>query len=198
MPSTTSGRRARIARALCQNATSSLSGRRNSASGPLPRTPENLTGSISYPPAETSDASIPVAEPSQTTRQPAARSASATASPGNTWPPVPPVAIMTVLGTVMSLRPSCAHPSHDLAALPVDSHQDGERDAVGEQPAPPEAHERQREALGGQHAHVHAHVYEHLHAEPHAYPLRDERGVGALQRHCLAPDRERAHYQPGE
>src|SRR5499427_619404 len=198
MPSTTSGRLARIARALCQKATSSLSGNGNTATGPLPRTPENLTASISYPRPATSDASIPVADPSQTTRQPEARKASATARPGNTWPPVPPAAIMTVLGTVISLRASCAHPPHDLAVLPVDPQQDRERDAVREQPASPEAHERKREALGGQHAHVHAHVDEHLHAEPHAYPLRHERGVGTLQRHGLAPDGEGAHHEPGE
>src|SRR5215510_11767323 len=114
---------------------------------------------------------MPDCDPSQTTRQPDARRASATARPGNTWPPVPPVAIMMVLGMVISLRASCAHPAHDLAVLPVDPQEDRERDAVRQQPAPPEAHERKREALGGQHAHVHAHVDEHLHAEPHAYPL---------------------------
>src|SRR5882672_5419997 len=96
---------------------------------------------------------MPDSEPSHTTRQPAARKASATARPGNTCPPVPPAAIMTVLGTAISLLLSCTHPAHDLAVLPVDAQQNRERRAVREQPAPAEAHERQRQALGWQHAH---------------------------------------------
>src|SRR5262252_8620347 len=131
---------------------------------------------------------MPDCDPSQTTRQPDARKASATARPGNTWPPVPPAAIMTVLGTVTPLRCSSAHPAHDLAVFPVDPQQDREGHAIREQAAAAEAHERKREALGRQHAHVYAHVDEYLHAEPHAYPLRDERGVGTLQRHRLSPD----------
>src|SRR5882672_5411067 len=163
MPSTTSGRFARIARALCQNASRSLSGRSRNATGPLPRTPENFTGHISYPYLAARPASIPDSDPSHTTRHPAARIASATARPGNTWPPVPPAAIMTVLGTISRREHSCTHPTHDLAILPIDPQQDRERYAVREQPASSEAHERKREALGRQHAHVHAHVDEHLH-----------------------------------
>src|SRR5882724_3320677 len=131
MPSTTSGRFARIARALCQNASRSLSGRSRSATDPLLRTPEKFTADISYPYLAASPDSIPDSEPSHTTRHPAARKASATARPGNTWPPVPPAAIMTVLGTAVSLRErSCAHPAHDLAILPIDPQQDRERHAV--------------------------------------------------------------------
>src|SRR5215471_3568374 len=102
---------------------------------------------------------MPDCEPSHTTRHPEPRRTSATARPGNTWPPVPPAAIMTVLGTAISLRDgSRAHPAHDLAVFPVDPEEDGDRRAVREQPASAEAHERQREALRRQHAHVHAHV----------------------------------------
>src|SRR5258705_223000 len=138
---------------------------------------------------------MPDSDPSHTTRHPAARKASATARPGNTWPPVPPAAIMTDLGTMVSLRErSCTHPAHDLAVLPIDPQQDRERYAVRQQPASSEAHERKGEALGRQHAHVHAHVDEHLHSEPHAYPLGDERRVWALRHHGLAPDRESAHH----
>ncbi len=39
---------------------------------------------------------MPSRVPSQNTRQPRAISLAATASPGNTWPPVPPVVIITV------------------------------------------------------------------------------------------------------
>ena len=41
-------------------------------------------------------ASMPSRVPSQNTRQPRATSFAATASPGNTWPPVPPAVIITV------------------------------------------------------------------------------------------------------
>ncbi len=39
---------------------------------------------------------MPSRVPSQNTRQPRATSFAATASPGKTWPPVPPVVIITV------------------------------------------------------------------------------------------------------
>src|SRR5712671_6123026 len=179
MPRTTSGRCAKIARALCQKATSSLSGRSRNSSGPLPRTPEKLTQAMSYPRLGTRAASIPVFAPSQTTRQPDRRRSSATARPGKTWPPVPPAMIMMVRATMASPR-SRAGSAHELAILPIDSQQHREREAIREQAAPAEAHERKGEALGGQHTHVHAHVDERLHAEPHPDPLSDQCRVRAL------------------
>src|SRR6266851_7048289 len=179
MPRTTSGRCAKIARALCQKATSSLSGRSRNASGLLPRTPEKLTQAMSYPRLGTRAASMPVFAPSQTTRQPDWRRSSATARPGKTWPPVPPAMIMMVRATMASPR-SCTDSAHELAILPIDPHQQRERQAIRHQPAPAEAHERKREALGGQYTHVHAHVDERLHPEPHPDPLSDQRRVRAL------------------
>src|SRR5947209_18843068 len=195
MPRTTSGRCVKIARALCQKATSSLSGRRNNASGPLPRTPENRTQAMSYPRLGTRAASMPVFAPSQTTRQPEWRRSSATARPGNTWPPVPPAMIMMVRATMASLR-SRADSAHELAILPIDPQQHRERQAIREQAAPAEAHERKGEALGGQHAHVHTHVDERLHPEPDPDPLSDQRRVRALQGHRLAADGECPQHQP--
>src|SRR5437899_6035167 len=195
MPRTTFGRCAKIARALCQNARSNLAGSRKNAKAPLPRTPEKLTQAISYPRLGTRAASMPVFAPSQTTRQPDWRRSSATARPGKTWPPAPPAMIMMVRATMASLR-SRADSAHELAILPIDPQQHRERQAVREQAAPAEAHERKREALGGQHAHVHAHVDERLHPEPHPDPLSDQRRVRALQGHRLAADGECPQHQP--
>src|SRR2546430_8518535 len=197
MPRTTSGRYAKIARALCQKATSSLSGRSINASSPLPRAPEKLTQAMSYPRLGTRAASIPVLAPSQTTRQPDRRRSSATARPGKTWPPVPPAMIMMVRATMASPS-SCADSAHELAILPIDPHQHRERQAIRQQPAPAEAHKRKREALSGQHAHVHAHVDERLHPEPHPDPLSDQRRVRALECDRLAPDGECSQHQPGK
>src|SRR2546430_1170747 len=182
MPRTTSGRCAKIARALCEKATSSFSGRSRNARGPLPRTPEKLTQAMSNPRLGTNAASMPVFAPSQTTRQPDWRRSSATARPGKTWPPVPPAMIMMVRATMASPS-SCAGSAHELAILPIDPHQNGESQAIREQSAPAEAHEWKGEALGGQHAHVHAHVDERLHPEPHPDPLSDQRGIRALHGH---------------
>ena len=63
---------------------------------PLPRTPRKQTLSKSTPCCGTSFASIPSRVPSQNTRAPRVDSFCATARPGNTWPPVPPVVIITV------------------------------------------------------------------------------------------------------
>src|SRR2546427_4238541 len=184
MPRTTSGRCVKIARALCQKATSSLSGRRNNAPGPLPRTPEKLTQAMSYPRLGTRAASMPVFAPSQTTRQPDWRRSSATARPGKTCPPVPPAMIMMVRAMTVSRGRS----PHELSVLPVDAQQDRKRHAIGEQGTAAEAHERKSEALGGQHAHVHAHVDEGLRPEPHREPLSDERRVRALESDRLVSD----------
>src|SRR5258708_25001452 len=105
---------------------------------------------------------------------------SATARPGKTWPPVPPAMIMMVRATMASPR-SRASSAHELAILPIDSQQHREREAIREQAAPAEAHERKGEALGGQHTHVHAHVDERLHAEPHPDPLSDRCRVRRLK-----------------
>src|SRR5437667_3987916 len=192
MPRTTSGRCAKIARALCQKATSSLSGRKRNASSPLPRTPEKLTQAMSYPCLGTRVASIPVFAPSHTTRQPALRRWSATARPGKTCPPVPPAMIMMVRAMMASRR--C--PSHQLAIFPIDSEQHRERQAIREQAAPAEAHERKGEALGGQHAHVHTHVDKRLHPEPHSDPLSDQRRIRPFQGNRLAADGECPPHQP--
>src|SRR6266705_3459609 len=198
MPRTTSGRCAKIARALCQKARSSLRGRSRNATGPLPRRPEKLTQAMSYPRLGTRFASMPLRAPSHTTRQPESRRKSATARPGKTCPPVPPAMIMMVRAIARIVARSCAYTSHEMPVLPVDPEQDRQRQAIRKEAAPAEAHERKREALGGQHTHVHAHVDERLHPEPHADPLSDQRGVRTLQRHGLAADGECPQHQPGE
>src|SRR6266704_275261 len=182
MPRTTSGRCAKIARALCQKARSSLRGRSRNATGPLPRRPEKLTQAMSYPRLGTRFASMPLRAPSHTTRQPESRRKSATARPGKTCPPVPPATIMIVRDIAVSSRPSPQH----LPVLPVNAKQHRERHAIGEQSAAAEAHERKGEALGGQHTHVQAHVDERLRPEPDRDPLSDERRVRALESDRLA------------
>jgi len=62
--------------------------------------------------------------------------------------PVPPAMIMMVRATMASGR-SCADSAHELAILPIDPQQHGERQAIRKEPAPAEAHERKREALVG-------------------------------------------------
>ena len=59
---------------------------------------------------------MPSRVPSQNTRQPRATSFAATASPGKTWPPVPPVVIITVPVIVSP------HASARAAALPPRGH----------------------------------------------------------------------------
>src|SRR6266581_1750233 len=171
MPRTTSGRCAKIARALCQKARSSLRGRSRNATGPLPRRPEKLTQAMSYPRLGTRFASMPLRAPSHTTRQPESRRKSATARPGKTCPPVPPAMIMMVRAMAVSRE----RPPHELSVLPVNAQQDRERRAIREQSAAAEAHERKSEALGGQHAHVHAHVDERLRPEPDSDPREHAR-----------------------
>ena len=78
------------------------------------------------------------------------------------------------------------------AVLVVDAQQNRDRDAVRDDAAAAERQQRQREALGGQHAHVDADVDERLHADPHADALRDERRERTLEPRRLPTDRERA------
>ena len=82
MPNTTSGLRRRMARRLCQNASSSMAGSNSFCSTPLPRTPPIDTHTMSMPACGTTRASRPFLVPSQNTSQPRARKASATASAG--------------------------------------------------------------------------------------------------------------------
>src|SRR6266702_3275413 len=194
MPRTTSGRCAKIARALCQKARSSLRGRSRNATGPLPRRPEKLTQAMSYPRLGTRFASMPLRAPSHTTRQPESRRKSATARPGKTCPPVPPAMIMMVRAMAVSRE----RPPHELSVLPVNAQQDRERRAIREQSAAAEAHERKSEALGGQHAHVDAHVDERLRPEPDRDPLSNESRVRALEGDRLASDGESPQHQPRE
>src|SRR4051794_29721498 len=106
---------------------------------------------------------MPSRVPTQNTRAPRETSFAATARPGNTWPPVPPVVIITV--AVMDVARSYRESPEQAPVLPIDAQQDRDRDAVRDDAAAAEGQQRQREALGGQHAHVHAHVDERLHAE---------------------------------
>src|SRR6185437_13392433 len=85
----------------------------------------------------TSVASIPPRVPSQNTRAPRETSFAATASPGKTWPPVPPAVIITVALIVARPSGSVRCRSYDVsleqpAVLPVDAQQQCEGDAVGE------------------------------------------------------------------
>ena len=78
-------------------------GSRASVSGPLPRTPPNCTGSKAKPRGGTSFSSMLPGAPSQCTRQPRSRRASATARPGKMWPPVPP-AMTSAVRLIPGLR----------------------------------------------------------------------------------------------
>src|SRR5512145_1204505 len=66
------------------------------APAPLPRTGPEGTKSIGKPRAGTTRASSPLSVPTNDTAPPgnAETNASASAIPGNTWPPVPPPAII--------------------------------------------------------------------------------------------------------
>ena len=70
--------------------------------------------------------------------------------------------------------------------------------AVRDDAAAAEREQRQREALGRQHAHVDADVDERLHADPHADALRDQRRERTLEARRLAADRVRAEQEPDE
>src|SRR6185312_10960833 len=195
-PITTQGRRRRMTRKLSTHARSSAKGPSTSVRMPLPRTPRNDTLSKSTPCAGTSRASMPSRVPSQNTRQPRATSFAATASPGNTWPPVPPVVIITVAFIGGTVNGSYGEPSQHLPVLVIDPQQDRDRDAVGDDAAAAERQQRQRESLRRQHAHVDAHVDERLDAYPHADPVRDKRRERPRQPRRLAADRIRAKQQP--
>ena len=83
-------------------------------------------------------------------------------------------------------------------AFPIDPEQDREGDEVHQHPGAAVAHERQREPLGRQQAHVHAHVDERLEADPDADALRRERGEMALVQRGLAADGEGTRHDPDE
>src|SRR4249919_2341296 len=91
------------------------------------------------------------------TSAPRARSASATASAGITWPPVPPAAITTLTG----------RGDGEPAGLSLGSASDVDKESrAGEeddQAAAAEGHERQRHAGDGQHADHSADVDGRLH-----------------------------------
>src|SRR3569623_829003 len=59
-------------------------------------------------------------------------------------------------------------------------------------------HERQREALGRQRAHVHAHVDEGLQAEPHTEPIRQIGAEAVAAQLRAMTDHERAPHQQRE
>src|SRR5260364_185835 len=98
IPSTIFGRMRASSRALCTHARNKLNGNSRMARSPLPRTPPKSTRSIATPCFGASLASIPNGLPIQTTFAPRALRDCATASPGNTCPPVPPAAMSTVRG----------------------------------------------------------------------------------------------------
>src|SRR6185312_13463451 len=70
----------------------------------LPRTPETATVRSAMLRAGTSRVSMPPDAPSHSTGTLRARSASATASPGKMWPPVPPAMIMIGAGAMSFIR----------------------------------------------------------------------------------------------
>ena len=96
MPSTTSGRTLNITRALCHSASERRNGNISHVPAPFRRKPEKRMISISCPCRGASVVSMPPSVPSQTTCQPAFFMYSATASPGNTCPPVPPAMMRMV------------------------------------------------------------------------------------------------------
>jgi hypothetical protein len=142
---------------------------------------------------------MPSGLPSQTMRQPRARRKSATARPGKH---VPAGAAGHDEDGAPALAVPKPPPLHALCALgrpriswrfsQSTAQQDRQRDAVGEDARAAEAHQRQRQALGRQQAHVDAHVDERLHADPDADALRHQRGEGALEQQRLAADGEGA------
>ena len=129
--------------------------------------------------------------PSQCTRQPRSRSASATARPGKMCPPVPPAM------TRAHLAHAPASP-HQQLVLVVDAQHDGQRDQVHQDRRAAVAHQRQGQSLGRQRAEVHAHVDEGLEADPDADALRHQPGEDAVQRDRLAADVHDAAGHPQE
>ncbi len=79
----------------CATALAMRSGASTQVNTPLPRMPATRTHSIGNPCAGTSRDSMLPGTPSHTTATPRARSTFATASAGNTWPPVPPAMMST-------------------------------------------------------------------------------------------------------
>src|SRR5665213_1484767 len=194
-PMTTSGRRRRNTFAASTHAAASANGPSSIVARPLPRTPRKLTLSKSTPCCGTSFDSIPSRVPSQNTRAPDAASLRATASPGNTWPPLPPVVIITV---AVIVRRSYGESPQQPAILVVDPQQHRDGDAVGDDAAAAERQQRQCQPLGRQQSDIDADVDERLHADPHADPLRAQRGERPREARRLAADRPRAIQQPHE
>ncbi len=127
------------------------------------------------PSAGTSRASSPRARAEPDDLAGAARAAArASASAGNTCPPVPP-AMMRTGGAPVSFRDSVARraatvaePRRSQHRLVVDAQQQSQPGQRHDQARAAVAHERQRQSLGRQHAHVDADVDERLDAEPQA------------------------------
>src|SRR3954465_2026859 len=88
--------------------------------------------------------------------------------------------------------------SLQLAVFPIDAQKDRQRYEVHQYPRPAIAHQRKRQALGRQQAHVDAHVDERLEADPDADTLRSHRCKVALALRRLAADDKRAHHNPDE
>ena len=131
------------------------------------------------------------AEPDDRAPRRAARSASASA--GNTCPPVPPAMIMTGARSLRAAPPAAARSCRKLrprggraaACRPRRSATSMLRAAVRQ--------ERQRQALGRQQPHVHADVDEGLQADPHA----EAGGDAGVQRHA-GVGRERARREAAQ
>src|SRR5512138_3347769 len=151
------------------------------APAPLPRTWPDGTKSIGKPRAGTARASRPLSVPTNDTAPPghAARNASASAIPGNTWPPVPPPAIIR-LG---DKRVRSFHRD-------VDEHPD--RREVEDEGAPAVAQERQDHPLGREHLESHHHVRERLHADDDGQPHGQVFPEGVA---CASRDPETHPYQ---
>ena len=177
------------------SATASRHGAASQASAPLRRRPLTRMVSSAMPSCGTMRDSSPWRVPSHTTFSLRPRKARATASAGNTCPPVPPAMIST--GAAFMRPPSAPRPrdardaGRPSAVLEIDAQQKPEADQRHEDAAAAVTHQRQRQALGGQDAHVHADVDERP-ARPARWRSRRRRRPGTSARLRPRPGRWRA------
>ena len=90
------------------SARSNWNGAASSVSRPLPRNPPTESHSTGKPSAGTTRASSPRRVPSHTTSRELERNNLASASAGNTWPPVPPAMMSTGRALIWTRSPSRA------------------------------------------------------------------------------------------
>src|SRR5919198_88773 len=174
-PSTTPGRRRARIRSQAAGAASARNVARACAIPGCRGTPLTRKVSSSYPASGTSRASARSGEPANVTRAPRARSASATASAGSTWPAVPPAAIR--------------HAGASCSRIARDVKEDPDRGEPDDEARPAVRDEGQRDP--GQRREAHDRLQRLVAGALRVLPRIDEaEEAGAPVR--LEPDREQA------